>query len=223
MSRAQMSGPVAGAPPVSGGSWVSGGTRGAAPPEGWGSGAAPPECGVVVLATDEQSSHPVDLERWRALALAVLEAEGLRGEVEVSLVFVDSERIAELNHRFLARQGPTDVLAFPIDDEQATPGDLPRLLGDVVICPEVAYPNAQAATGEPAAPDAYDDEMALLVVHGLLHLQGMDHANDADAEAMEARERELLAQLHRPAGQLHRPAGQLHRPTDATASPQEGP
>ncbi|MGH9075582.1 MAG: rRNA maturation RNase YbeY [Acidimicrobiales bacterium] len=191
-----MSGPVAGAPPAS-----------------WGSGSAPPAGAVVVLAADEQSSRPVDLERWRALALAVLEAEGLRGEVEVSLVFVDSETIAELNHRFLARQGPTDVLAFsidafPIDDDPATAVGLPRLLGDVVICPEVAFRNAPEG-----APHAYDDEMALLVVHGLLHLQGMDHATDADAEAMEARERELLAQLHRRADPGH---------ADPAASPEEG-
>lgn len=166
-----------------------------------------PESGVVVLAADEQSRAPVDLERWKDLAMAVLEAESLCGPVEVSLLFVDEETISELNRRFLGREGPTDVLAFPIDDEPVqggrqpdaggsgpgwvppSPQDLPRLLGDVVICPAVALQNA--------GDGGYEDELALLVVHGILHLQGMDHSLEAEAEKMEARERELLGLLYR--------------------------
>jgi hypothetical protein len=66
------------------------------------------------------------------------------------------------------------------------PEDMPVLLGDIVICPAVAHRNAPEHAG------SYDDELALLVVHGLLHLMGMDHAEDDEAEEMEARERELL-------------------------------
>jgi probable rRNA maturation factor len=65
------------------------------------------------------------------------------------------------------------------------------LLGDVVICPAVAYRNAPEHAG------TYDDELALLVVHGLLHLLGLDHDEPDEAEAMEAKERELLARYHR--------------------------
>jgi hypothetical protein len=67
------------------------------------------------------------------------------------------------------------------------PEDVPVLLGDIVICPAVAFKNAPEHAGN------YDDEVALLVVHGLLHLMGMDHEEDDEAEEMEAKERELLA------------------------------
>ena len=68
----------------------------------------------------------------------------------------------------------------------------PLLLGDVVICPEVATRNAAEHD------NTYDDEVALLIVHGILHLMGMDHEHDDEAEVMEARERELLEKFHRP-------------------------
>ncbi|HEX4862870.1 MAG TPA: rRNA maturation RNase YbeY, partial [Acidimicrobiales bacterium] len=71
------------------------------------------------------------------------------------------------------------------------------LLGDVVICPAVAQRNAPDHAGN------YDDELALLVVHGLLHILGMDHEDADEAEAMEARERELLARHHRGQSDSH--------------------
>lgn len=162
---------------------------------------------VVVFAADEQSSHQVDTLRWIRLAEAVLGEEGVRGDTEVSLLFVDEGAIADLNSRFLGREGPTDVLAFPIDDEpvesgrspdsggsgpgfSSEPEEAPSLLGDVVICPAVAERNAPDHAG------SYDDELALLVVHGLLHILGMDHEDPEEAELMEARERELLARHH---------------------------
>jgi probable rRNA maturation factor len=175
---------------------------------------------IDVFVADEQSARPVELDRWARLAEAVLKAEEVRGDVEVSLLFVDEEAIARLNQRFLGRSGPTDVLAFPIEDEPPTggrspdaggsgpgwvpsePEDLPLLLGDVVICPEVAW---RQANGEGPGGDGeaarYEDELALLVVHGLLHLQGMDHEDEAEAEAMEARERHLLDRFHRRSGE----------------------
>jgi probable rRNA maturation factor len=103
------------------------------------------------------------------------------------------------------------VLAFPIDEEPeaggrspdvggtgpgggvlSEEGDYLTLLGDVVVCPAVAERNAKEHEA------TFEDEVALLVVHGLLHLLGMDHDEDAAAERMERRERELLAQFHRP-------------------------
>jgi probable rRNA maturation factor len=163
--------------------------------------------GLEVFAADEQHSHPVDTLRWVRLAERVLEAEGIRGDTEVSLLFVDETAIADLNKRFLGGDSPTDVLAFPIDEEPSESGrtpdsggtgpgytgevaDQPMLLGDVVICPAVAARNAPAHAG------TYDDELALLLVHGLLHLLGMDHDEDDEAEAMEAKERDLLRRFH---------------------------
>ena len=164
---------------------------------------------VEVFAADEQSAQPVDALRLVHLAKAVLAAQGVKSDSELSMLFVDENAMAELNKRFLGKDGPTDVLAFPIDDDDVMEGgrspdslgpgpgvdpemsDPPNLLGDVVVCPAVAARNAPDHAG------TYDDEMALLVVHGILHILGMDHIDNEEAEAMEARERELLEQFHK--------------------------
>jgi probable rRNA maturation factor len=162
---------------------------------------------IDVFAADEQQAHPMDVARWAELARQVLAARGVKGETEVSLLFVDEEAMARLNEQFLAKSGPTDVLSFPIEDEPGPTGRSPdlggtgpgtsaeegslTLLGDVVICPTVAARNAE----EHEVP--VDDEIALLVVHGLLHLLGMDHEVDAEAERMEALERQLLHRFYR--------------------------
>ena len=164
---------------------------------------------VSVFAADEQSAYPVDTIRWIKLAEAVLADEGIRGETEVSILFVDENAISDLNNRFLGKDGPTDVLAFPIDEEPVeggrspdsggtgpgynpSPEEAPTLLGDVVICPVVAHRNAPEHAG------TFEDELALLLVHGLLHLLGMDHEDPDEAEVMEAKERDLLARHHQP-------------------------
>ncbi len=162
-----------------------------------------------VFAADEQTTHPIDTLRWVRLARGVLEAEGVRGDAELSMLFVDEEVIAELNGRFAGNDSPTDVLAFPIDEDPVDGGrfpdsggsgpgwlppeddELPLLIGDVVICPAVASRNATAHQV------SLEDELALLVVHGVLHLLGMDHADDQEAETMEQREQELLERFHR--------------------------
>jgi probable rRNA maturation factor len=161
---------------------------------------------IDVFAADEQEAHQIDVARWVDLARQVLTARGVKGETEVSLLFVDEESIAALNQQFLGKQGPTDVLSFPIEDEPGPSGRSPdfggsgpgtspeegqlSLLGDVVICPAVASRNAVEHEV------AFEDEVALLVVHGLLHLLGMDHEDDAEAERMEALERQLLTRFY---------------------------
>lgn len=242
--------------------------------------ATPGRAGTLeVYGADDQAGTdavPVDLDRWVALARAVLTDEGVTAtgsDVEMALLFVDESAIAGLNERFMAKDGPTDVLSFPIDeqpvlsgrapdnggrgpaderdDEDADDDEVPVLLGDVVICPVVAARNAPvraaalaeaeqsgngqandtpaldapgldapgldapAPDGHAPAPDGHapprdagpqrgsvhdgsiEDELALLVVHGVLHLLGMDHDDDDEAEAMEARERELLARHYK--------------------------
>jgi probable rRNA maturation factor len=161
-----------------------------------------------VYAADEQEDYPVSVERWSALARSVLEAEGIVSETEVSLLFVDEVTIASLNERFLQKEGPTDVLSFPIEDEADRSGRSPDeggtgpgsieadtgrllLLGDVVICPAVAARNAVEHDV------TLDDEIALLVVHGILHLLGMDHEVHEEAERMEQREQQLLSRYYR--------------------------
>lgn len=164
---------------------------------------------IEVFVADEQSAQPVDVERWEALARDVLRSQGVSGDVELALLFVDEAAIAELNQRFMGHEGPTDVLAFPIDDDDVVIGrspdgsssgpdrgpvdDVPLLLGDVVVCPAVAARNAPSHAG------TYDDEIALLVVHGILHVLGHDHAEPDETQVMQALERDLLEQFHRKA------------------------
>jgi probable rRNA maturation factor len=167
----------------------------------------PPEGDVEVFGVDEQTDHPVALARWVDLAADVLHDSGVRGEAELSLVFVDEGVMADLNKRFMDAEGSTDVLAFPIDDpidggrwpdsgstgpdrEPPEVTELPMLLGDVVVCPAVAARQAPEHAG------SYDDEIALLVVHGVLHVLGMDHADAEETAVMQARERELLDRYH---------------------------
>ena len=170
-----------------------------------------PDEGVLeVFVANEQADHPVDTARWQLLAERVLDAEGIRGDAELSLLFVDEQTIAELNERFMGVDQPTDVLAFPLEDDAVgagrwpdngpsgpsghrdDAGDPPLLLGDVVVCPHVAAANAPTHAG------TYDDELALLVVHGILHVLGMDHADPDEEVLMQAKERALLERFHKP-------------------------
>src|SRR3954447_6588217 len=163
---------------------------------------------MSVFASDEQSDVEVDLERWLRLARLVLADERAPHDAEASLIFVDETAIADLNVKFLGGTGPTDVLAFPIDDDHipsgrqpdsggrgpgapTDPTDPPVVLGDVVVCPLVAQRQAPEHAG------TLDDELALLVVHGVLHLLNYDHADEHEAASMQRRERELLDQFQR--------------------------
>lgn len=150
-----------------------------------------------VFLSDEQG-HPADGESLRAAAEAVLMAEGYPTGTEVAVYLVDAIEMAGYNERFMDRKGPTDVLAFPT--EVLTPGEAPRPvpgepplnIGDVFLCPvEVAR-----RAGEENVP--FDDFIHLLLVHGMLHLLGYEHEEEAEAAAMERREDELLAVLGRP-------------------------
>ncbi|MFZ9629783.1 MAG: rRNA maturation RNase YbeY [Ilumatobacteraceae bacterium] len=161
-----------------------------------------------VFCADEQSAVPVDIDRWQRLATEVLVAEGIRGLAELALIFVGETEIAELNETYMGKQGPTDVLSFPIDAAEAEmvlhgeppsrgpdrsppdPADMPLLLGDVVVCPAVAQAQAPTHAG------TLDDELALLVVHGVLHVLGHDHDEPAATARMRERERALLEAHH---------------------------
>ncbi len=151
---------------------------------------------MKVFVADEQDD-PLETEPLIALAASVLEAERLPDDTEVSITLVDRDEMTSLNERYLEREGPTDVLALPIEDMQpgavppADPDGPPLNLGDIIVCPEVVARNAADAEVE------FGDELALMVVHGILHLLGYDHHEDDEAEHMEARERTLLAAVGR--------------------------
>lgn len=143
----------------------------------------------VVVVSDEQTEVAVDAPRWAALARDVLAAEGRAGEL--TLTFVGRDEITELNREHMGVDGPTDVLSFPLDaDEPAPAGGVPVLLGDVVVCPEVA------AAAAPEHAGTVDDELALLVVHGVLHVLGHDHAEPEETARMRAAELAHLERFH---------------------------
>jgi probable rRNA maturation factor len=129
------------------------------------------------------------------LAELVLSEEGYPAETELTVLLVSEDEMAAYNERFLERSGPTDVLAFPV--EELMPGVVPDqdsngpplIIGDVIVAP--GYVGRQAEENDVA----FEDEMALMVAHGILHLLGYDHIEDDDAELMERREAELLTLL----------------------------
>jgi probable rRNA maturation factor len=144
---------------------------------------------MPVFLADEQDSD-VDVDDLVALAHRVLAERRVPADMEVALLLVDEDTIAGLNLQHLGHEGPTDVLAFPMDEPGESPPAGPAILGDVVICPAIAH---RQATERGIATHA---ELQLLTVHGLLHLLGMDHAEPDEEREMFALTDRLLA-LHR--------------------------
>ncbi len=137
----------------------------------------------LTLSLHDEQGLVIDTDRLRDVARRAAAGEGANGEISITLV--DAYRIAELNVRYLGGEGPTDVLSFPVDGLVTSPpgdGEPPVLIGDIVLCPEVAI--AQA----PPGPDGVASELDLLITHGVLHLLGYDHDSEAAAAAMRRRE-----------------------------------
>ncbi len=132
--------------------------------------------GQPVILISNRQPLPLDEAHLSDLAARTLLAEGL-GRCELSVSFVDDDEMADLHVRFMAEEGPTDVLSFPMDDGDGPAGV--RMLGDIVIAP------AFAGRNNPADLEA---ELRLLVVHGILHLLGYDHEQEAERTAMWARQ-----------------------------------
>ncbi len=153
------------------------------------------ETQLIVHVVDEQDDVQFDAARYERLARSVLDDQGINQASELSVLFVSSEVIADLNEQHMGHIGPTDVLAFPIDEDVTQPqpeNDAPLLLGDVVVCPSVAATNCSTNKNSyPGHQGTVTDEMDLLVVHGILHVLGMDHA-----EAEEQRDMQELERVH---------------------------
>jgi len=151
---------------------------------------------------NEQEDFELSLERYRQLAISVLIGEGVVGQSELSVSFVTAEAIRVLNEQHMGHEGPTDVLAFPIDEHGKQSRRLmetPLMLGDVVVCPSVAAENCSTNIGSyPGHQGSLTDEIDLLVVHGILHVLGMDHAESQEQQRMQERERVYLASFTEP-------------------------
>jgi probable rRNA maturation factor len=141
----------------------------------------------VVNETDVEA----DLDALGEQARFVLDRLRIHALAELSVLLVDEATIAELHVRWMDEPGPTDVLSFPMDELRPTKDDEEPeegLLGDIVICPQVAQKQADAAG------HSRDDELALLLTHGILHLLGYDHAEPDEHAEMFGLQARLLAE-----------------------------
>ena len=150
--------------------------------------------GIEVL---DESGTGLDVRRTQRLAAFVLEQMRVHPQAELCITAVEEETIAELNGKWMEKEGPTDVLAFPMDEMR--PGKVNEdpeegILGDLVLCPSVAEEQArrQQADGRPSY--TVQDELDLLTVHGILHLLGYDHAEPEEHEEMFGLQATLLEQ-----------------------------
>ncbi|MDR1852206.1 MAG: rRNA maturation RNase YbeY [Propionibacteriaceae bacterium] len=134
-----------------------------------------------MIEVNNESGLPVDELRFQRLAAFVLAELSIHPQADLSILFVDKDTMANYNEKFMGHEGPTDVLSFPMDELRVPgPGEQPPLglLGDIVLAPEVTDAQAAEHNRTPAQEADY------LLIHGLLHLLGYDHAETEEAVVM---------------------------------------
>ena len=157
---------------------------------------------------NNESGMAADEDALRELAQYVIGQMETHPLADLSMLLVDEKAMAELHERWMGEPGPTDVLAFPMDELRPPhlggvnngragaeePGPDPGLLGDVVLCPQVAAAQAKEAGHSTQA------ELELLAVHGILHLLGYDHAEPDEKAEMFGLQDRLLKQAGKQEG-----------------------
>jgi probable rRNA maturation factor len=145
----------------------------------------------------EESGSEADAKRLAKVSRFVLDRLRVHPQAELCIKLVDEQTIAELNEQWMDKTGPTDVLAFPMDElrpglvnEEPEEG----ILGDLMVCPAVAQRQADEARAKGRPGYTADDEMDLLTVHGILHLLGYDHAEPDEKAEMFGLQNRLLAE-----------------------------
>lgn len=144
---------------------------------------------MINLLISDPYLELVDSDKLEHAALATLQQQGETDEMDLSLVIEDDARLHQLNNEFLGIDAPTDVLSFPSGEEEVDPETERFYLGDVII----SYPRALEQST--AAGHAVMDELRLLVVHGVLHLLGHDHAEPEEKARMWSAQNEILRGL----------------------------
>lgn len=141
------------------------------------------------IELNNESGVDVDIESIQRLAVFALDQLHVHPDAELAVVFVDEAAMEQLHVQWMDEPGPTDVLSFPMDElrpgseESITPAGL---LGDIVVCPQVAVAQARTAGHSPL------EEMLLLTTHGILHLLGFDHAEPEEEKEMFDIQRDIL-------------------------------
>ncbi|ACQ80007.1 protein of unknown function UPF0054 [Beutenbergia cavernae DSM 12333] len=143
------------------------------------------------MSTEVSNESPVTVDEaeFAALARYVLDQLHVHPQAELSILFVDIPAMSDLHERWMDEPGPTDVLSFPMDELRPGRDDAPSgpgVLGDVVLCPEVAAEQARTAG------HSTEEELLLLTTHGILHLLGFDHAEPDEEREMFDLQRKLL-------------------------------
>jgi len=143
----------------------------------------------VTIEINNESEIEVDLKSTRELASYVIEQLKLHPMVDLGIIFVNEKPMTDLHIQWMDEPGPTDVLSFPMDELRPGADDGPLVegvLGDVVICPQVARLQAEAAG------HSMMEEVHLLLTHGILHLVGFDHAEPDEEREMFKLQKNLL-------------------------------
>lgn len=149
----------------------------------------------INVLIDEGLEEHLDADRLQRIGEQVLTLQHVGSNAELGLVITSQERVRELNRQYLGKDTPTDVLAFPMlaAEEDPTsfipPPDGIRHLGEVII----SYPQAVIQAGEQG--HSTDKEIAILAIHGMLHLLGYDDETPELKKKMHAREQEILSQI----------------------------
>ena len=141
------------------------------------------------IEVNNEAGYACDEAEFAALGRHVLDAMHVHPQTDLSILLVDADVMSELHVQWMDEPGPTDVLSFPMDElRPGTDGDVSPagLLGDVVLCPEVAARQARDAGHSTM------EELLLLTTHGILHLLGFDHAEPEEEREMFALQRQLL-------------------------------
>lgn len=145
---------------------------------------------LVIDVNDESGFQPApDLAEISELARWVLDDLRIHPQADLNVLLVDEETIAQLHVEWMDLPGPTDVLSFPMDELRPTQADEEvqcGVLGDIVVCPQVAASQARKS-GHATA-----EEILLLVTHGILHLLGYDHVAEEERKEMFDLQRRLL-------------------------------
>jgi len=143
----------------------------------------------MAIDINNESGISADETSLQRLALHALDYLNVHRDAELAIVLVDEAAMEQLHVQWMDEPGPTDVLSFPMDelrpgsDDEPTP---PGLLGDIVLCPQVAIGQAETAG------HSTHDELLLLTTHGILHLLGFDHAEPDDEKEMFGLQRDIL-------------------------------
>ncbi|WP_440709609.1 rRNA maturation RNase YbeY [Herbiconiux sp. YIM B11900] len=141
------------------------------------------------IEVNNESQIPVDETALLRLASYALDQMHVHPDAELAIVLVDEAAMEQLHVQWMDEPGPTDVLSFPMDELRPGTEDAPTpagLLGDVVLCPQVAETQAEAANHSTL------EELLLLTTHGILHLLGFDHAEPEEEREMFGIQRDIL-------------------------------